>query len=78
MADASLVRLKINRRSGAEPFHEAGHPASFDVLDFWRWSASDLVTNITRGVLAEHNEDGHTKVHGAGVRSLCSSASVHQ
>jgi hypothetical protein len=25
----------------------------FDVLDFWRWSASDLVSNTTRGLLAE-------------------------
>ena len=25
-----------------------------DVLSFWRWSASDLVSNATRGILAEY------------------------
>lgn len=26
----------------------------FDLLSFWCWSASDLVSNVTRGVLAEY------------------------
>ncbi len=26
----------------------------FDLLSFWQWSASDLLSNATRGVLAEY------------------------
>jgi hypothetical protein len=29
-------------------------PAGFVLLDFWRWSASDLLSHATRGVLAEY------------------------
>lgn len=54
MPDPSLGRLKIDRRSGTEVFHEDGRSSGFDVLDFWRWSTSDLVMNTTRGILAEY------------------------
>ena len=40
------------RRTGDEPFH-ADKPLGFNVLDFWRWSASDLVGNAMRGIVAE-------------------------
>jgi len=50
----NLNRLIAKRLTGAELFHASGHSAGFDVLDFWRWSTSDLVLNITRGVLAEY------------------------
>jgi hypothetical protein len=53
MAD-TLGRLTIARRTGREPFHRAGQPLGFDVLGFWQWSASDLVSNAARGVLAEY------------------------
>ncbi len=39
---------------GDEAFHSAGRALGFDVLGFWRWSTSDLVSNATRGVLAEY------------------------
>jgi len=35
-------------------FHAGGLPIGFDLLSFWRWSASDLVSNVYRGVLAEY------------------------
>jgi hypothetical protein len=54
MSDSGLGRLKITRLSGTEVFRESGTSAGFDVLDFWRWSTSDLVMNTTRGVLAEY------------------------
>lgn len=50
----SLGRLEPDRKSGAEPFHRWGSNLSFDLLDFWRWSVSDLVSNATRGRLAEY------------------------
>jgi hypothetical protein len=40
-------------KTGEEPFHEIGKPQGFNLIDFWRWSASDLITNTARGVLAE-------------------------
>ena len=42
------------RKSGSEPFHDGGHPVGGTLLKFWQWSASDLVSNATRGVLAEY------------------------
>lgn len=54
MSDAPLGPLEVQRLSGSETFHRNGRPAGFDVLDFWRWSSSDLVVNVTRGVLAEY------------------------
>jgi len=49
----SLDRLKVARRSGNEPFHSNGAPLGFTVAQFWEWSASDLVSNSMRGVVAE-------------------------
>jgi len=47
-------RLKINRKTGTERFRNEDKLLSFDLLNFWQWSASDLVSNATRGVLAEY------------------------
>ncbi len=41
-------------RTGSEQFHVSGQALGFDVLDFWRWSSSNLVGNALRGVLAEY------------------------
>jgi hypothetical protein len=46
--------LIVQPRSGLEQFHLSGTPVGFDLLSFWRWSASDLVSNVWRGVLAEY------------------------
>jgi hypothetical protein len=46
-------RLKTIAKTGGECFHANGFAAGFTLLDFWRWSASDLVGNVTRGTLAE-------------------------
>jgi len=48
-----LARIYLVRRSGNEPLHSNGRPLGTTLLDFWRWSSSDLVSNATRGVLAE-------------------------
>lgn len=49
-----LSRLKATRKSGTEPIHADGQSVGGTLLDFWRWSASDLVSNATRGILAEY------------------------
>jgi hypothetical protein len=54
MSDERLARLRVIPLGGSEPFRLGGQPAGFTVLDFWRWSTSDLVSNSTRGVLAEY------------------------
>jgi len=48
-----LSRIYPVRRSGNEPLHSNGHSLGVTLLDFWRWSSSDLISNATRGVLAE-------------------------
>jgi hypothetical protein len=53
VSDESLGPLEVSRKSGDEQFVVEGRPAGFDLLEFWRWSASDLVDNTARGVLAE-------------------------
>lgn len=42
------------RLTGEEAFHTSGRSLGFDVLDFWRWSSSDLAGNVLRGRLAEY------------------------
>ena len=48
-----LSRLKIIKKTGAERLHHGGTNRGVDLLSFWRWSVSDLVSNATRGRLAE-------------------------
>jgi hypothetical protein len=49
----ALIQLSLDRKTGAEPFHVGPQRLQFDVLSFWQWSASDLVSNALRGRLAE-------------------------
>lgn len=42
------------RKSGAEAFKLNGKGTQFRLVDFWQWSVSDLVSNLTRGRLAEY------------------------
>jgi hypothetical protein len=49
----NLGPLEVSRKSGDEQFSVNERLAGFDLLEFWRWSASDLVDNTARGILAE-------------------------
>jgi hypothetical protein len=49
-----LGPITVSRKSGAEPFHHDSQPFGLNVLSFWQWSASDLLSNATRGILAEY------------------------
>lgn len=51
---SGLGRISQMRRSGNELFRDGGRELDFSLLDFWRWSVSDVVSNATRGVLAEY------------------------
>ena len=45
--------MKIEPRQPTDPFLFTDKPAGFTVGDFWRWGASDLLVNTTRGAVAE-------------------------
>lgn len=50
----NLQRLSIARKVGKERFHINGNKLNFDLLSFWQWSSSDLISNVTRGNVAEY------------------------
>lgn len=52
-APTSLSRLEVKPKKGDEFFNASGRNFEFRVSDFWRWSVSDLISNATRGRLAE-------------------------
>ena len=54
MASQLFPRLAVDRKTGGEPFLDGCQPLPFGVLDFWKWSASDLSSNALRGVVAEY------------------------
>ena len=48
-----LPRIPPKPQSGCEPFNAGGEPLGPRLRDYWRWSGSDLLSNVERGVLAE-------------------------
>jgi hypothetical protein len=50
----SFAALPRKRRDGSEPFHDEGTNQDFDLLSFWQWGYSDIMSNTLRGVLAEY------------------------
>lgn len=65
----SLDRLVVTPKTGREKFRLDAQDLDFDLLSFWRWSASDLLSNTTRGVLAEYLVARALGVQPDGVRS---------
>jgi hypothetical protein len=47
-----LSASNIRKKEGTERF-SGNDDLSFTLTDFWRWSASDLLSNTQRGILAE-------------------------
>ncbi len=48
-----MERPHVYRKTGSEQLTFDGRPIGHALLDFWRWSVSDLVSNATRGRFAE-------------------------
>jgi hypothetical protein len=48
-----LDKIDATIKSGEERLSYNNQILKFTLLDFWRWSASDILSNATRGVLAE-------------------------
>ena len=68
MMGNGLGRMVISRKSGKERFHNGETRTDFDLLDFWQWSASDLIGNTARGVLAEYLVAKALGISTTGVR----------
>jgi hypothetical protein len=50
----SYPPLVVTRKTGGERFHCDRTDLGFDLLSFWQWFASDLVSNATRECVAEY------------------------
>ncbi len=50
----NLGQIQAGIKTGQEPLTINNVKLPFKLLDFWKWSASDLVSNATRGVFAEY------------------------
>lgn len=48
-----LKRRKASLKNGNECLTDNGLNTNYNLLDFWRWSVSDLLSNATRGRFAE-------------------------
>ena len=46
--------IKTTLKTGDESFTYSENDLDFRLIDFWKWSTSDLVNNTTRGILAEY------------------------
>jgi hypothetical protein len=49
----NLDRRRVSIKSGNEYLLCSGKNTKFKLLDFWKWSVSDLLSNATRGIFAE-------------------------
>lgn len=49
-----LPPIKVFRKTGDESFIGLGGGGTLTLSGFWQWSVSDLVSNATRGILAEY------------------------
>ena len=65
---SSLDRAPSTRKSGSERFRDGLKELDFDLLSFWQWSASDLVSNATRGIVAEYLVARAISANAEGVR----------
>jgi hypothetical protein len=48
-----LSNLPAALKSGAEPLIDSHKSLGLSLVDFWRWSNSDLLSNAARGIFAE-------------------------
>ena len=48
-----LKEIKASPKTGKESLTDNGQDTNYSLLDFWRWSVSDILSNATRGRFAE-------------------------
>ena len=49
----NLGKLRVEQKTGDEYFISNGNNIGKKLLDYWKWSVSDLISNTTRGTFAE-------------------------
>jgi hypothetical protein len=49
----NLDRKRVIIKNGEENLTFGGENTKYKLLDFWKWSVSDLLSNATRGIFAE-------------------------
>jgi hypothetical protein len=49
----NLDKRRVKIKNGEENLIFAGKNTKYKLLDFWKWSVSDLLSNATRGIFAE-------------------------
>ena len=49
-----LKQICAKKLSGSEGFHNGISSLGFNLLSFWQWSSSNVVSNTTRGIIAEY------------------------
>lgn len=54
MSVNELEVIKVETKTGDEPFLYKNQKLDFKLIDFWSWSQSDLLNNTLRGVLSEY------------------------
>lgn len=54
MQPEELSAKQVQILPGSRKFHRNGKQLPIDLLSFWQWSSSDLLSNALRGVLAEY------------------------
>lgn len=62
--------------TGTEPFTCSGNPLNLMLLDFWKWSESDLLNSLTRTRLAEFIVATALGAHAEGPRDERSSLAL--
>jgi len=63
-----LGKIEVSQKTGTEKFRDGKRDLGFDLQSFWQWSASDLVSNATRGIVAEYIVAQALSIGNEGVR----------
>lgn len=50
---SNIGEVPVNKKTGYEPFRLNSKVIDINLLSFWQWSSSDLISNALRGLLAE-------------------------
>ena len=66
--EKKLLRIAPKRLQGSEALLSTGRALGANILQFWQWSTSDLVSNATRGRFAEFIVAHALGIDTSGVR----------
>lgn len=54
MVDNEYRAVNATQKTGQEPLTSQGRNQGKQLVDFWRWASSDLLSNTSRGMFAEY------------------------